>query len=458
MTAKDDLVTGDLGAHVRRLAIPTSVGFFFMIMFNIVDTVVAGFIDTNAQAGLAFAFPMFFAIIAVSAGIGQASAGMIARARGARQLRRARYYVGQTAAYCVAIGILLSLIGSVVIGPILKLLVGDSPNAQAQYEYALAYTLLIFWAAPMFHLVSMLNGVLAANGNTTTFRNSVIATTLLNIILDPVLAFGWLGLPKLGIAGIALATVIAQAVQIMMLLPATVKLPMMADFRRIFFVPRRIAFAAIPKHSLPPTLHMLSIGIGFMIITYYLARLDDMAVAAYGITIRIEQLLLIHTIGLNQALLAIAGQNFGARQMERVKEAHHIVIRYGIMLSVVSIAIMLGLGNQLIWLFNRDPHIIELGVQYLVVASILSMFYVVAHSCVAMMQAIGKPALIGPLGALRLAVLPMVFCIILVKFLDWGIDGVWTSLVVSNVIVTVILVLIVRFMMRVPEPMALPAR
>lgn len=120
MAAKDDLVTGDLGAHVRRLAIPTSVGFFFMIMFNIVDTVVAGFIDTNAQAGLAFAFPMFFAIIAVSAGIGQASAGMIARARGARQLRRARYYVGQTAAYCVAIGILLSLIGSVVIGPILN--------------------------------------------------------------------------------------------------------------------------------------------------------------------------------------------------------------------------------------------------------------------------------------------------------------------------------------------------
>ena len=193
---------------------------------------------------------------------------------------------------------------------------------------------------------------------------------------------------------------------------------------------------------------MLAIGGGFMIITYYLARLDDFAVAAYGIAIRIEQLLLIHTIGLSQALLAIAGQNFGARELSRVTLAFRTVIKYGLVLSLGSIAILLLAGKSLLWLFNSDPHIIDLGFQYLVVAALLNTSYVVAHSCVAMMQALGRPALIGPYGALRLIVLPLVFCLVLVDSLQWGTVGVWTSLVLANILVTVLLIVTVGFMFR----------
>ena len=234
-SGNDNLVSGDIGTHVRRLAIPTSVGFFFMILYNIIDTLVAGYISTNAQAGLAFSFPLFFIVIAASVGVGQAVAGMVARARGARHFRKARYYVGQATVYCLGLGVCIALIGHLFSDDLLTFLVGETTNSSEQHGYALSYSLWIFSAAPLFHLASMISGVLSANGNTTAFRNAIITTTLLNIVLDPVLAFGWLGLPALGMSGIALATVLTQVVQIMMLLPPLLRLPVMRNYRRIFF-------------------------------------------------------------------------------------------------------------------------------------------------------------------------------------------------------------------------------
>lgn len=432
---RSDLTRGPIARHLRRLAVPASVGFFFNVLFNVTDTLCAGFWSTDAQAALAFSFPLFFIVICCAVGLSQAASGLISRSLGAGKAMRARYYIGQLLVSVAFVGAFVAFAGNVIDRPLMSFI----GAAGEQLELGLDYTVWIFSFSALFMLTMVLSGILSAHGNTHTFRNCLIAASLLNIFLDPALMFGWVGLPRLGMHGIAIATVIAQALMVCWMLPVAFRQRSLRGIKAVHLSPRRRAMRKIAGQATPPTLNMVAINFGFIVNTYYLALVDTTSVAAYGIALRIEQMVLLLTIGLNIGLLAVAGQNFGARKPARVREVHRLANRAGLVIVALGALFMLAAGRLMVWLFNREEAVIDYGYEYLVTASLIGPFYIVAHNATAMLQAVGRPAMIGPIGAARLIVMPLIFCWLFVIQLDYGTRGVWLSLFLANVIATVFL-------------------
>lgn len=449
---KTDLTTGSLWVHLRRLAVPASVGFTFNVLFNITDTFCAGLWSTDAQAGLAFSFPLFFITLAISVGLLQASAGLLARSKGAGQARRAQYYFGQVTFLVVVCGLALGGISLAITKPVLTLLGSEAKQA----EHAFGYLFWIFAFTPLMVASLVMSGVLSAYGNTTAHRNALVTTSLINLILDPMLMFGWFGLPRLGMDGIGIATVIAFALQIVIMAPALLRLPLFTEWKNIFFRPRLAGIKACLAMAWPPTASMLSICAGFFINTYFIASIDTIAVAAYGIALRIEQLVLLPSIGLTTALLAIAGQNFGAKHYLRTHEIFRIAINCGIVISIIGAIILVGGGLFLVGLFNDSDLVAKYGYEYCITGAILGPVYVYAHSSNSLLQALGKPKLMALHGIVRLIVLPLLLCPLFVYGLDMGTRGVWLALILSNVFPSAILFIYAKAMLHklAPQPVA----
>lgn len=449
MAAAADLTHGSLWQHLRRLAVPAGTGLFFNVLFNITDTFWAGQWSTDALAGLAFSFPLFFIVIACAVGLMQGCTGLLSRSHGRGKLREARYFFAQIMVLVVCFGVLLGCFGLVIMADLLKLLGSVGKQSQLAQEYLQ----WIYSFAPLMIGVFVLSGAFSAYGNTHTFRNALIASSLLNIVLDPMLMFGWFGLPKMGMNGIGLATVLAFWLQLSIMLPTLLRLPLMVGFHRRYLVPRWVGLKRCLAQSWPPAANMLGICGGFLINTYFIAQIDSLAVAAYGIALRIEQLVLLPSHGLSIALLSIAGQNFGAKFFDRLHGIYHATVKVGLLLAVIGAVLMVGGGRFLLGLFNEDMALIDYGYQYLLAATVLGPIYVYAHAANSLLQAVGFPKLIGVYGVLRLIVLPALLCPLFVWTFDMGTKGVWLSLVIANLLPTIALHLYARMLVGRVAPM-----
>ncbi|MZQ98420.1 MAG: MATE family efflux transporter, partial [Acidaminobacter sp.] len=175
-------------------------------MFNVVDTFYAGKISTTALAGLSMSFPIFFMVIAFSSGLGTGSTALISNALG-RKSREDYHRLGLNALVLAWIlGLGLMAVGLLAGRPIFELMGAGGEVL----DYGVRYIDVIFLGAVFFISNHILNAMLASQGDTRSNRNYLFVAFVLNIILDPIFMFGWLGFPAMGTAGVALATILVQ--------------------------------------------------------------------------------------------------------------------------------------------------------------------------------------------------------------------------------------------------------
>ena len=207
-TNNSDLTVAPIKDLVKRMAIPASIGFFFNTMFNVVDTIYAGMISTDALAALSVSFPVFFIILALGTGLSSGATAIIANHIGEKNNEQAKLYAEQAISFGVVLSFILTIIG-LAFSPILFRLLG----ASGEYlTLSLSYMNMIFYGSVFFVMSYVFNSILNAAGDMKTFRNFLVLGFFINIFLDPILMFGWLGLPEMGVAGVALATVIIQVI------------------------------------------------------------------------------------------------------------------------------------------------------------------------------------------------------------------------------------------------------
>ena len=200
------LTTQPIPRLIRDIALPVSIGLFFHTMYNVVDTFFGGLISTQVLAALSLSFPVFFIILAMGSGLSTGTTALIGNAFGAGNRDEARLFGIQGISFGVLVSIIMTLIG-IYASPLLFSLLGASDD---YLTACLTYMDIIFLGALFFMLVFMFNAILVALGDTRSFRNVLIGGFFLNIIFDPWFIYGGLGIPPLGIAGIALATVLIQ--------------------------------------------------------------------------------------------------------------------------------------------------------------------------------------------------------------------------------------------------------
>lgn len=416
-----DLTTAPVPGLVRRLAVPAAVGFFFNTMFNVVDTYFAGRLSTEALAALSLSFPVFFLFVAVGSGFATGTTALIGHALGAGDRRRGALVAAQGVVLATGLGLFTSLLGYLFVPPLFRLLGADG----AYLATCLQYMRVILAGGVLMFAVHMLNGVLNAQGDTRTFRDALVMACALNIVLDPWLMFGGLGVPALGIRGLAMATLIAQSFSVTLMARRAWRSGLLHRSSGARWRPDRTVMAAIARQGLPAGGSMMTMALGVFVITWFLGDVSREAVAAYGVATRIEQILLLPAIGLNVATLALAAQNGGARRFDRVRQAVRTSLAAGAVLTIGGGALLLLAARPLMSAFTDDAAVIDIGTGYLRIAAFVEFAYVILFINTSALQGLKRPALALWIGLARQIVAPLVVFGLATRVWGLGLAGIW---------------------------------
>ncbi len=416
-----DLLNDPIPGLVRHIAIPASIGYFFNTMYNFVDTYCAGLISTDALAALSVSFPVFFILIAAGSGLSQGATALMANALGRSDTEEAGTLYAQAVTFACVLGVILTIVGWYVAEPLFRFLGATGIYLQT----SLAYMNVILGGSVFFVLQMTINSALSSQGDTKTYRNVLIVGFLANCLLNPWFMYGWTGLPAMGVAGIALATVVIQVASSWYMFLQVKRTPLGKDLALSHFRPKWNVLRSIAAQAGPAALNMMTVAIGIFVITKFVGQFGKESVAGYGIATRIEQVVLMPTIGLNYAVLALVGQNFGAGKLGRVRQAWLTAIGYG--------AGMMVLGGLLVWLFRHhsmtwfttDPTVVKHGGDYLGIAAITLCAYPILFGTVFMLQGLKKPVFGLWMGLYRQIVAPLLVFDALAFGLGWKLWGIW---------------------------------
>lgn len=419
-----DFLTDNIPQLIRQLAVPVSVGFFFNTMYNVVDTWFAGFLSTEALAALTLSFPIFFSIIAIGSGVSTAATAILSNELGKKNVASAAHFTAQSISFAAVASVALTLIGWLTLEPALQLVTRD----EAVISLATQYLRVIFLGVPFFIFQSTFNAVLTAVGDTRSFRNVLIGGFFLNLGLDPLFLFGVpvLGIPGMGVAGIALATVLIQAAGAVYLLFRARGAGCFLHVVATSFVPVPAMQNDIAKQAIPAGIGMMFIAVGIFIITGNVSHFGTTAsLAAYGVAMRIEQIALLPTIGLGTAVLAITGQNAGAQQFERVRQTFYTALKYGVVIMVVMLSIIVPFAASLAGLFDDDPQVIQTAVTYLRIEVVTFYGYILVFVSTSLLQGLKKPMVAVWLGMYRQLLAPLAIFPLFAHVWGMGVTGIW---------------------------------
>ena len=406
---------------IRQIAVPASTGMLFQTLFNVVDTWYAGLISTEALAALAVSFPVFFIVIALIVGVGHGSSALIANAIGENSPERACRLWGQALILAVVTGFLVALYGLFFAEPLVRL-AGTEGEALALAQIYLVPILLF---AFIFLLNAACNGLLSAQGDTRTYRNALIFGALLNVVLNPLFMFGIGPLPGLGVLGIAVSTILIQALQFNYLWRRCRQSEFGCHFGLKSLKPDIEAMVILLRQTVPVTGQMLTTGIGLFAITYFMGRHGEVAVAAYGIALRIEQLAMLLMVGLSTAALTLIGQNFGAGKQDRVLTIAWTSLGYGVVLMALGAIVVWLLRSDLMALFTDDLDVVRLGAAYLAVAVLNFKAYALLMIGSAVLQGMRRPVFALLIGLFRHVFGPLVVLWLLDPVLGFGLPGIY---------------------------------
>ena len=416
-----DLTRGDIRRHIFTLAVPASTGFLFHTLFNVTDTWFAGMISTQALAALSLSFPIFFMIVSIAGGMSEGATALIGNALGSGAKEEARHLLNNALMLAALLGGLLTLAGYIA-APFLMRHLGANG---AYLDEAVGYISVIILGTALFVFSFFSNAALNAQGDTVSFRNILIVSALLNVMLDYWFVTGGLGISPMGVEGIAVATVIIEGITLLYLFSRLVRTPLFA-----VNVPWRYdpdAVVELARQGLPPSLNLALTAVGIYIITYFASAFGQEVVAAYGIGMRIEQIMLMPAIGLNVAVLAIVAQNHGSRSHHRIAEAVQVALGYGAALAVFGGALLLGASDLLMELFSSSRGVIVEGAVYLRIEALILYPFMVIFVYLAMLQGIKRPGFIFYLSLARQVVLP-VAVLYLLAAAGSGVVSIWVAI------------------------------
>ncbi len=443
MKQKLNLTSSPILKLLKQIAIPSMTGSFFQTLFNLVDTFYAGKISADALAALAKAFPLYFIIISAGIGIVAGCNSLIANSLGENNKVAASIYSYNSLAYAFFLSILITLIGTFFSYDILKFM----GSTHESITLSKKYTDIIFLGTIVFLFLTSFNAVLYAQGDTKTYRNVLIVGVILNIILNPIFIFGLFFIPAFGIAGLAISTVLIQ-------FGACVYLYLKVNKTELKIVPkisnfyiRRNFLLNIFNQSVPITLALFLVATGSYILLSFINIFGDQAVAGYGAAIRFEHLFSLPVIGLNTAVISIAGQNFGARRYERVREVYFKSIFIGVTVMCFAGVIIYILSEPIIRIFSNDLEVIKYGSAYLKIAAFIGPIYPVFFISHALFTALKKTFLIFYSNIFRMVLLPFITVWLILNVMDGYFQDIFYGLLMMNWILGFIMLAIARGLM-----------
>jgi putative MATE family efflux protein len=396
-----DLTQGPIPKHLRQLAIPAAIGFFFHTMFNVTDTYFAGKVSTDALAALSLTFPVFFMIIAVGSGMAQGVTAIVGNALGAKDYDRSRQVVLHTFIVAAFLSIVLSTIG-ISLAPLLMEKLGATGN---YLDESLNYILTLLFAAFFFIFSFFTNALLNSAGDFKSFRNILALAFVLNIFLDYWFVYGGFGLEPKGVKGIAMATVTTEGISMFYLIYRLRKSVLFHDMPKFVFDMNIIK--EMIKQGTPPTINLLLMAAGVFLITFFASAYGRDAVAGLGVGMRIEQMALMPALGISMSVLSLVAQNNGAQAYARIEDTLKTAIKYAFIICLIGATFLALEAEFFVRFFTQDSNVIIEAVLYAQIAAIALFGYIIIFTYLSLLQGIQRPAMLLYISLARQIVLPI---------------------------------------------------
>ena len=441
MSKNIQLTKDPIWTLLRKVTIPASTGSLFQTFYNLVDTWFAGKISADAIAAIAKSFPIYFVIIAVGVGIGAATNSTIGNLIGEKNIKKASLFVAQSVIFAVIISIIVTLFGLNLSNFLLSLMGSNLESILLTREYLD----IIFYGTFVVMIQISLNGTLNAQGDTKSYRNVLIFSFFLNIFLNPLFIWGYGIIPGFGIAGLAIATVIAQSIGTLYLIYKVNSCKLKRYIHLKCFIPKFIMLKELLNQSLPIIFSMLFIGVGIFNILYFIGKFGDLAIAGYGAALRIEQVFLLPVIGLNTAVLSIGGQNFGAKNYNRIRELYTKALIFGSSFMSIAGIIMFIFAETFVSLFTENLIAIEHGAIYLKIAALIGPIYPVFFITTAVFQAVKKPIFSLYLSIIRLTALPFLSLWYVINIRGGSYNDIFYTIMATNWFVAVVVIIFIGY-------------
>ena len=443
MNQKLNLTSSPIIRLLKHIAIPSITGSLFQTLFNIVDTFYAGKISPEALAALAKSFPLYFIIISAGIGIVAGSNSLISNSLGAFNRVAASIYSYHSLTYAFLLSIIITLIGIFFSYDLLKLM----GSTYESIILAKEYTDIIFLGTIFFLVLTSFNAVLNSQGDTKTYRNVLIVGLIFNIILNPIFIFGLFFIPAFGIAGLAISTILIQFVACIYIYFKVNKTALKIIPKIENFIIRRNFLINIFNQCMPITMALFLVAIGSYILLSFISIFGDQAIAGYGAALRFEHLFSLPVIGLNTAVISIAGQNFGARRYSRVREVYFKAIILGAIAMCFAGVIIYIFSEHIIRIFSNDLEVIKYGSDYLKIAAFIGPIYPVFFITHALFTALKKTYFIFYSNLFRMVIFPFIIVWFVLNIMNGYFQDIFYGLLIMNWILGFIVLLMARWLM-----------
>ena len=400
-----DLTQGSVYKHMMRIGVPAALGMVFNTLYNITDNWFAGQISDVALSGLSIASIVFALFLALGMGLQSGTSAMVAADLGSKNKKQVIQWINCSHGITWFLSAVILLLGLIFAQDLLNYLSDDEQIVSVAWDY----TSVILWGNLFFNLTSCFAGALIAHGNTTSYRNVLIVGFFANWLLNPLFIFVF----DFGVAGLAWSTLIIKMGSSLYLLKVLMN---------------EVGVWSKPAYNLdhwkqllaqimPASMNMLTIIIGGFITIYFISQFGDSPVAGYSVGIRLEQLLLMPALGLNASVMALVGQNYGAGNIERVKEIYAKSLKVALLISVLFIPAMIFLSPLMMTQFTDNAEIISVGVYYLRADAFAFYGYMMLFCSNALLQAVKQPLFPLVIGILRQMILPVAAFYVMIELL-----------------------------------------
>ena len=410
---ENDLGRDPIGRLLLRLAVPTVTAQLVNALYNIVDRMYIGHIEgvgDLALTGLGVCFPVIMFVSALSALVGMGGGSRAVVRMGAGDPEGANAILGNCATLLVVLSVVFTILLQLVKEPMLYLF-GATDNT---IGYALDYLTIYLWGTIFVEISLGLNFFITAQGFSTVGMATVLIGAVINIVLDPILIFGF----NMGVQGAALATITAQAVSavwvVWFLLGKRTKLRLQRRFARLDWkVLAPVLALGVSPFIMQSTESLVNIAFNSSLKAYG----GDPAVGAMTICSSIMQVFYLLFQGLSQGGQPIVGYNYGAGNLDRVKQAFRLVFTCSLIFSTLSCLAIELFPGMFVAMFNDKPELVEIAVWTLRVYAAGMFMLGIQNACQQTFVALGQAKISLFLALLRKIILLIPFVFILPHFI-----------------------------------------
>ena len=422
-----------------QYAVPAIIAMTASSLYNMVDSIFIGHgVGTMAISGLALTFPLMNLAAAFGSLVGVGASTLISVKLGQKDYDTAQRVLGNVFVLNILLGVSFTLIVMAFLDPILYFFGGSDQTV----GYAKDYMQIILLGNAVTHLYLGLNAVLRSSGHPQKAMYATVATVVINTLLDPVFiyVFNW------GIRGAAIATIVAQMISLAWQLKLFSNKGELLHFHRgIFRLKRKIVFDSLAIGMSPFLMNMAACFIVILINQGLKKYGGDLAIGAFGIVNRLVFVVVMIVMGLNQGMQPIAGYNFGARLYDRVNKVLKLTIVYATAVTTFGFLVGMLVPDLVVGIFTSDAELIELssrGLRITVMFFPIIGFQMVTSNFFQSIGMAGK-AIFLSLTRQMLILLP---CLLILPHF-FGAAGVWYSMPVSDVLASLIalVMLVIQF-------------